>query len=62
MILKEKKQKAAIKIAVGGRRLPLNLFVQRIMRTVVLSMVSTLRDVSIEGDENVFVTITKPSK
>jgi len=62
MIMKEKKLEAAIKITVDGRRLPLNLFVQKIMRTVVLSMVSTLKDVSIEGDENVFITISGPSK
>ena len=62
MIMKEKKLEAAIKITVDGKRLPLNLFVQKIMRTVVLSMVSTLKDVSIEGDENVFITISSPSK
>ena len=59
MIMKEKKLKAAIKITVDGKRLPLNIFVQKIMRTVVLSMVSTLKDVSIEGDENVFIEIRK---
>jgi len=62
MIIKEKKLKAAITITVDGKRLPLNLFVQKIMRTVVLSMVSTLKDVSIQGDKNVFITITNPSK
>jgi hypothetical protein len=62
MIKKERKLRAAIKIRIDGRRLPLNLFVQKIMRTVALSMVSTLRDVSIKGDENVSITISKPSK
>lgn len=62
MTMKEKKLKAAIKIEINGKRLPLSLFVQKITRTVVLSMVSTLKDVSIRGDENVFVTITRPSK
>lgn len=62
MIKKEKRLKAAIKIALNGKRLPLNLFVQKIMRTVVLSMVSTLKDASIKGDENVSITITSPSK
>jgi molybdopterin-guanine dinucleotide biosynthesis protein MobB len=61
MIVKEKKLKAAIKIKIDGKRLPLNLFVQKIMRTVVLSMVSTLKDVSIKGDENVSIVITSPS-
>ncbi|MGD8506256.1 MAG: molybdopterin-guanine dinucleotide biosynthesis protein B [Candidatus Bathyarchaeota archaeon] len=62
MIKKEKQLEAAIKIKIDGNPLPLNLFVQKIMRTVVLSMVSTLKDVSIEGDENVFITIANPSK
>lgn len=62
MIMKEKKLSAAIKITIDGKRLPLNLFVQKIMRNVVLSMVSTLKDAPIKGDENVFVTITSPSK
>ncbi len=62
MIEKEKKLKAAIRITIDGKRLPLNLFVQKIMRTVVLSMASTLKDVSIEGDENVFITIKSSSK
>ncbi|MFB0514196.1 MAG: hypothetical protein ACETVQ_01320, partial [Candidatus Bathyarchaeia archaeon] len=60
MIKKEKK--AAIKIKIDGKPLPLNLFVQKIMRTVVLSMVSTLKDIKIKGDENVLITITSPSK
>jgi len=62
MIRKEKKLKAPIRITVNGKRLPLNLFVQKFTRAVVLSMVSTLRDVSVEGDENVFLTIKSPSK
>jgi molybdopterin-guanine dinucleotide biosynthesis protein B len=62
MIKKEKQLKAAIKIKIDGKPLPLNAFVQKIMRTVVLSMVSTLRETSIKGDENVFITITSPSK
>ncbi len=62
MIMKETKLKAAIKITVYGKRLKLNPFFQKIMRTVVLSMVLTLKDISIEEDENVFTTITSPSK
>jgi len=62
MIMKEKKLKAAIRITVDGKRLPLKLFVQKIMRNVVLSMVSTLKDVTIEEDENVIITITSPSR
>lgn len=61
MITKEKKHKAAIKIRINGKPLPLNLFVQKIMRAVVLSMVSTLKDTSIKGDENIAINITRPS-
>lgn len=62
MIKKEEKLKAAIKIKIDGKPLPLSLFVQKIMRTVVLSMVSTLKGTSIKGDENVLITIASPSK
>ncbi len=59
MIKKEKKLKVAIKIKIDGKPLPLNLFVQKIMRTVVLSMVSTLKETKIKGDENVLIKISK---
>lgn len=59
MIRKEKRLENAIRITVDGKRLPLNLFVQKIMRAVVLSMVSTLRDTEIRGDENVTIAITR---
>ncbi len=62
MIMKEKKLKAAIRIAIEGKHVPLNLFVQKIMRNVVLSMVSTLKDVSLKGDENIFIKIKSPSE
>jgi len=61
MMKKEKRQRAAIKIEINGNRVPLALFVQKFTRSVVLSMVSTLRDVSLEGNENVAITITSPS-
>jgi hypothetical protein len=60
MIKKEKKPTAMIKIKIEGKPLPLNFFVQKIMRAVVLSMVSTLKNTSIKGDENITINITRP--
>jgi len=61
MIKKQKELKAATKIKINGKPLPLNLFVQKIMRAVLLSMVSTLKDTSIKGDENIFINIVSSS-
>jgi molybdopterin-guanine dinucleotide biosynthesis protein B len=58
---KRKAPRTAVKVKINEELIPLNRFVQRIMRTVVLSMISTLKNASIKGDENVSITITKPS-
>jgi molybdopterin-guanine dinucleotide biosynthesis protein MobB len=60
ILKKEKKPTATIKIKIEGKPLPLNFFVQKIMRAVVLSMVSTLKNASIQGDENITINITRP--
>jgi molybdopterin-guanine dinucleotide biosynthesis protein B len=61
IIKKEKKPTPKIKIEIEGKPLPLNPFVQKIIRAAVLSMVSTLKNTSIKGDENITINITKPS-
>lgn len=62
MIKKEKMSRTATRIEIDGKFLPLNRFIQKIMKNVVLSMVSTLKNTSIKGDEEVFITIRSPSK
>jgi molybdopterin-guanine dinucleotide biosynthesis protein MobB len=54
---KRKTLKPSIKIEIDEKPVPLNRFVQKIMRAVILSMVSTLKNVSIKGDENISISI-----
>ena len=51
-----------IMIQVEGQPLPLNSFVQNILRNTVLAMISALRDTKITGNENVLITIQNGSK
>ncbi len=51
------KHEGRIMVQVNGQTLPLNPFVQNIMRNTVLAMISTLRDSKIMGNENVIITI-----
>ena len=51
------KPKGKIMIQVNDRLLPLNAFVQDILKNTVLAMVSALRDTHIKGDENVSIMI-----
>jgi molybdopterin-guanine dinucleotide biosynthesis protein B len=57
---KRKTLKPSIKIEIDEKPVLLNRFVQKIMRTVILSMVSTLKNVSIKGDENISINIKSP--
>lgn len=59
---KRKTLKLSIKIEIDEKPVPLNRFVQKIMRTVILSMVSTLKNVSIKGDENISISIRSSLK
>jgi molybdopterin-guanine dinucleotide biosynthesis protein B len=59
---KRRKRREDIRIQIDGRLLPLNPFVQKIMRNTILAMVSTLRDTKIKGNENLLVTIRSVSR
>lgn len=59
LVKREKKQKERLKIQINGKRLPINPFVQKIIRSSLLAMVSTLKNVDIKGDEKVSITIDK---
>ena len=54
-----KKDNGKIVVRIDGKILPLNPFVQNILRKTVLTMISTLRDTEIQGDENVEINIKK---
>ena len=51
------KHKGKIMIQVNDRPLPLNAFVQDILKNTIFAMVSALRDANIKGDENVSIII-----
>lgn len=61
--IKEKqKDKGKLRIQIDDRVLPLNPFVKKIVRSTILAMVSTLKGVSMKGDENISMMIKSASK
>ena len=54
-----KKDNRKIAVKIYGKILPLNPFVQNILRKTVLTMISTLRDTEIQGNENVEINVNK---
>lgn len=60
-VLVERKRKREEKVAiqVNGRFVPLSPFVQKIVRETVLSMISTLKEIKIEGEEKVLIAIKR---
>jgi len=61
-IERKRKRKEKLKIQIDGHILPLNPFVQKIMRNTILGMISTLKDVVIKGDEKVSVIVKSFSR
>jgi len=59
---KRRKRRMDVRIQIDGRLLPLNSFVQKIMRNTILAMVSTLRDTKIKGNESLLVNIRSVSR
>ena len=59
---RKRKRKEKLKIQIDERVLPLNPFVQKIMRNTILGMISTLKDVVIKGDERISVIIKSFSR
>jgi len=62
LIERKRKRKEKLKIQIDGHILPLNPFVQKIMRNTILGMISTLKDVVIKGDEKVSVIVKSFSR
>jgi len=44
-------------VEIGGKNLPMHPFVQRIIRKTVLAMLSTLKGVEIQGNENIEIKV-----
>lgn len=59
LVKKKKKREEKLKIQINGKPLKMKPFVQKIIRSSLLNMVSTLKNVDIEGDEKVSVTIER---
>ncbi len=59
-VKRKKEREGKLKIQIDGKSLPMNPFVQKIMRSSLLAMVSTLKNATIEGKEGVSITIEKP--
>jgi molybdopterin-guanine dinucleotide biosynthesis protein B len=62
IIEKRRTSKEALKIQVNEKTLPLNPFVHKFIRNVVLAMISTLKETAIKGDEDVFIEIKQTRK
>ena len=62
LVERKRKRKEKLKIQIDERVLPLNPFVQKIMRNTILGMISTLKDVVIKGDERISVIIKSFSR
>jgi len=44
-------------VRIDGKNLPMHPFVQRIIRKTVLAMLSTLKGVKIQGNENIEIKV-----
>ena len=58
-MIKVKKPSEGFELYVNGKRVPLNPFVQRIMKDSILAMASNLKGVKVSPDYHVFVKIKK---
>jgi len=62
-IIKKKQQTRIItSIHINGKTLPLNPYVQKITRNILLGLISTLKGADIKGTENIQIRITNPNK
>jgi len=62
LVERKRKHKEELKIQIDEHALPLNPFVQKFIRNTILGMVSTLKDVTIKGEESVSVIIKSFSR
>ena len=60
IIAKKRETKDLASIQINSRLLPLNPYVQKVTRNVILAILSTLKGAEITGNENIQVKITSP--
>ncbi len=59
-IKSKEKREEKLTIQIDGKHLPMNPFVQKMIRNSLLAMVSTLKKANVDGNEKVSITIEKP--
>jgi molybdopterin-guanine dinucleotide biosynthesis protein MobB len=59
IIVKRRETRETLSININDKILPLNPYVQKVMRNVVFGVISTLKGATINGDENVTIQINK---
>ena len=62
LVERKRKHEEKIRIQIDERVLPLNPFVQKIMRNTIVGMISALKGVAIKGDERISVIIKSFSR
>ena len=62
IITKRKETRDSTSIDINGETLPLNPYVQKVVRNVLFGVISTLKGANIKGSENIKITITSPEK
>ena len=62
LVERKQKHKEKMRIQVDEHVLPLNPFVQKIMRNTILGMISTLKGVTIKGEKDVSIIVKSPSR
>ena len=62
IIQKRRESREIIIIQVHGKPLPLNPYVRKVIRNVLFALISTLKGVTINGNEDVQITVTSQSK
>jgi molybdopterin-guanine dinucleotide biosynthesis protein B len=62
IITKRREITTATSIEINGKPLPLNPYVQKVTRNVVLAILSTLKGADTKGNENIQIIITNPKQ
>lgn len=62
LVERKRKREEKLKIQIDERVLPLNPFVQKIVRNSILGMISTLKGIAIKGDERISVIVRSLSR
>jgi molybdopterin-guanine dinucleotide biosynthesis protein B len=62
IIAKRRETTESTSIEINGKALPLNPYVQKVTRNVIIGILSTLKGAEITGNENIKIEVTKPNE